>query len=343
MQGKLRIGIIGAGGIVRQRHLPALLAMPGVEIVAVSNSTYASSERFCREHLPHATPMKNWADLLALPDLDIIWIGTHPNLHAPLTISALEAGRHVFCQARMGMDRAEAEEMLAVSRRYPHLVTMLCPPPMGLKGDRWVRQILREGRLGKPLALHLEAFAFGNPDPSEPPSWRQREEISGLNVMSLGIYVEVLQRWLGPIRAVSAQTRVVHPLRGGVPVAIPDLVHVLARFEGGALGTLSFSSVSPCPPPSDTLRIDGENGSLYYDFATDAVRLGTRGQAVAPAPIPDDLACQWTVEADFIEAVRHPSRPRPHPDFEDGLAYMRVVQAVAEAAESGREVEIRLR
>jgi len=105
---KLRIGIVGAGNIVRARHLPALKKYPEVEIVAVSNSTYESSENVCRENLPHATPMQNWADLLALPDLDIIWIGTPPYMHSAVTISALEAGKHVFCQARMSMDLAEA-------------------------------------------------------------------------------------------------------------------------------------------------------------------------------------------------------------------------------------------
>src|SRR5438105_10354103 len=115
---KLRMGIVGAGNIVRTRHLPALKKNPEVEIVAVSNSTYESSEAFCKENCPSATPMANWADLLALPDLDIIWIGTPPYMHSAVTVSALEAGKHVFCQARMSMDLAEAEEMLATSKRF---------------------------------------------------------------------------------------------------------------------------------------------------------------------------------------------------------------------------------
>src|SRR5438309_5809727 len=144
---KLRVGIVGAGGIVRTRHLPALKRNPDVEIVAVSNSTYESAEKFCAENLPHATPMRNWADLLALPDIDIVWIGTPPYMHSAVTISALEAGKHVFCQARMANDRAEAEEMLAASRRFPKQVTMLCPPPYGLRGDRIVKKLLAENFL----------------------------------------------------------------------------------------------------------------------------------------------------------------------------------------------------
>jgi Predicted dehydrogenases and related proteins len=58
---KLRIGIVGAGNIVRTRHLPALKKNPDVEIVAVSNSTYESSERFCRENSLEALPIRDWA------------------------------------------------------------------------------------------------------------------------------------------------------------------------------------------------------------------------------------------------------------------------------------------
>jgi len=105
---KLRIGIVGAGSIVRTRHLPALKKNPDVEIVAVSNSTYESSERFCRENSLTALPMRDWAELVATPDIDIVWIGTTPFMHSAVTISALEAGKHVFCQARMSMDLVEA-------------------------------------------------------------------------------------------------------------------------------------------------------------------------------------------------------------------------------------------
>src|SRR5947209_13861044 len=189
---KLRIGIVGAGSIVRTRHLPALQARSDVEIVAVSNASYESARNFCEEYLPHATPIQNWADLLALEDLDIIWIGAPPYMHSAVTVSALEAGKHVFCQARMAMDLAEAQEMLATSRRYPELVTMLCPPPMGLRGDLVVKKLLSEGYVGQPHHVRLQSLSPSWIDPEAPAHWRQRIEISGLNVLALGVYFEVM-------------------------------------------------------------------------------------------------------------------------------------------------------
>src|SRR4029453_9576937 len=196
---KLRIGIVGAGNIVRTRHLPALKKNSDVEIVAVSNSTDESSERFCRENSLEALPIRDWAELVATPDIDIIWIGTTPYMHSAVTISALEAGKHVFCQARMSMDLVEAEEMLAVSRRYPELVTMLCPPPHGMRGDLLVQKLLAEEVLGRPHHLRLQSLNSAFLDPDAPAHWRQRIEISGLNILTLGIYVEVLQSWFGAI------------------------------------------------------------------------------------------------------------------------------------------------
>src|SRR5438105_11587574 len=205
---KLRVGIIGAGEIVRKRHLPALQRHSEIELVAVCNSTYESADKFCRENAPHVTPMQNWAELLAVPELDIIWIGAPPYTHSAVTISALEAGKHVFCQARMAMDLAEANEMLVASKKFPHLVTMLCPPPHGMRGDLLVQKLLADKILGTPHHLRLQSLNSAFLDPDAPAHWRQRIEISGLNTLTLGIYVEVLQRWFGDIAGVFARGKI---------------------------------------------------------------------------------------------------------------------------------------
>ena len=338
---KLRMGIVGAGSIVRARHLPALKKHPEVEIVAVSNSTYESSEKFCRENVPHATPIRNWPEVLALPELDIIWIGTPPYLHSAVTISALEAGKHVFCQARMAMDLAEAEEMLAASKRYPELVTMLCPPPFGLRGDLLIKKLLAENYIGKVHDVRLQSFTNTYLDPEAPAHWRQKIEISGLNVMTLGIYVEVLQRWLGNITGVFARGKVINPIRQGYEVIIPDLLNILCKFESGAEGVLEFSGVN-LTDESDRIEIHGDKGTLIYDFKTDNIRAAKLGSAeFHDVPLTPELTSEWRVENDFMAAVKSKGRIRPRPDFEEGVRYMRVVQAVADSRARNEWVEIK--
>ena len=337
----MRVGIIGAGNIVRTRHLPALKRSPDVEIVAVSNSTYESAEKFCQEHLPHATPMQNWADLVALPDLDVVWIGTPPYMHSAVTISALEAGKNVFCQARMSMDLAEAEEMLATAKRYPELVTMLCPPPYGLRADLLVKKLLAEEYIGRPHHIRLQSFTGNYLDPEAAAHWRQRIEISGLNVLTLGIYVEVLQRWLGEITGVFARGKIVYPVRQGYELIVPDLLTVLCRFASGAEGVLEFSGVDALGA-GDRLEIYGSLGTITYDFTSDIVQAGRIGdKALHVVDVTPDLEGGWHVEDDFIAAVKSKGRVRPRPNFEEGVRYMRVVQAVADSRARNEWVEIK--
>ena len=338
---KLRIGIVGAGSIVRTRHLPALKANPDVEIVAVSNSTYESSEKFCSENVPKATPIKHWPELVALPDIDIVWIGTPPYMHSAVTISALEAGKHVFCQARMSMDLAEAEEMLAASKRYPELVTMLCPPPFGLSGDLMVKKILAENYIGRPHHVRLQSFTSNYLDPNAPAHWRQKIEISGLNTMTLGIYVEVLQRWLGDITGLFARGKIIYPVRESYEVIIPDLLTVLCGFENGAEGVLEFSGINALAQ-ADRLEIYGSTGTMTYDFGSDVVQAGKLGdRALHVIDLPPELKGEWRVEEDFLAAVKSKGRVRPHPTFEDGVRYMRVVQAVADSRARNEWVAIK--
>lgn len=328
---KLRIGIVGAGNIVRTRHLPALEKHPEVEIVAVSNSIYESSEKFCQEYCPSATPMGNWPEMLALPDIDIIWIGTPPVMHSAVTVSALEAGKHVFCQARMSMDLAEAEEMFAASKRYPELVTMLCPPPMGMRADLLVKKLMAEDYIGRPHHVRLQSFTSNYLDPGAGPHWRQKIEISGLHVLTLGIYIEVLQRWLGEITGVFARSKVIQPIRQGYEVIIPDLLTVLCAFENGAEGVLEFSAIDALAS-GDRVEIYGSSGTLTYDFDSDVVQAGKVGdRGLHVVELPAELETEWRVEEDFLAAVKSKGRVRPHPNFEDGLRYMRVVQAVADS------------
>ena len=339
--GKLRIGIVGAGNIVLTRHLPALKKNPDTEIVAVSNSTYESSEQFCKEHCSGATPMANWADLLAVPDLDIILIGTPPYMHSAVTISALEAGKHVFCQARMSMDLAEAEEMLAASKRFPELVTMLCPPPFGMRADLLVKKLLAENFIGPPHAVRLQSFTGVYLNPEAPAHWRQKIEISGLNVLTLGIYVEVLQRWLGDITGVFARGKILNAERRGYQVIVPDMLNVLCVFESGAEGVLEFSGVH-AGAPNDRLRIFGDRGALLYDFTNERVRsVKYGGREMEDLDVPKELMTEWRVEDDFISAVKSKGRMKPRPSFEDGVRYMRVVQAVADSRAANEWVAIK--
>lgn len=336
---RIRIGIIGAGGIVKQRHLPGLLAIPGVEIVAVSNSTLASAQAFCKEHAPKAKAIERWEDVVDNEDVDAVWIGATPYLHADATIFSLQCGKHVFCQARMAASLQEAERMWEASMSFPDRVATICPAPHGMQGGEVVKKLIADGAIGSPHQMMLHSFSSAWLDASAPAHWRQKVEISGIQILTLGIFVEVVHRWLGDITEVAARGKVVIPQRGDYTVETPDFVNVLCKFRSGVEGTMMFSGVT-AHAPTDKFWLHGSEGSLSYDFVTDEIQLGRRGETPTLVPIPPDMQRNWTVERDFIAAVRDPSAPRPKPDFTEGIRYMRVVNGVWDSMDQRATVKV---
>src|ERR1700738_3944333 len=192
--------------------------------------------------------------------------------------------------------------MLAVSNRFPELVTMLCPPPYGMRADLLIKKLLAENSIGKPHDVRMQSFNGQYLNPEAPAHWRQKIEISGLNVLTLGIYVEVMQRWLGEIAGVFARGKILTAERRGYQVIVPDMLNVLCIFEYGAEGVLEFSGV-PVAAPNDLFPIFGDRGALLYDFTNERVRSVKYGvREMEDVDVPKDLVTEGSVENDFISA-----------------------------------------
>ncbi|MEO6054992.1 MAG: Gfo/Idh/MocA family oxidoreductase, partial [Chthoniobacterales bacterium] len=292
----LRIGIVGAGGIVRERHLPGLQPLGAVEVRAVANSTIDSALRFCKANVPAAEAVADWHDLVKRDDIDIVWIGATPQLHAPVTLAALTAGKHVFTQARMATNLEEARTMLAAAKARPDLVTMICPAPHGLRSGAYFKKLLDEETIGSVRMVRLQSLNGTFLDPRLPAHWRQRKEISGLNIMTLGIHIEVLQRWFGGIASVQAEGKAFVTLRNDYRVEVPDILNVLAEFENGAQGILEFSSVHS-GDPVEAMEVIGSKGILRYDYAKDSIELQRKGDPKWQVlESPKELLRDWQVE-----------------------------------------------
>jgi predicted dehydrogenase len=350
--GKLRVGFIGAGGIVRQRHVPGLKAVPGVELAGVVNSTPQSSER-AKNEFGIARTYESPEALIASDDIDVVWIGTQPYLHSKLSIAALEAGKHVFCQARMAMDYADARRMYDAWKKTDRTAS-ICPPPHYMRGDRVVRRMLGEGFLGKPYQVSVRSYGSQFHNPQAPLHWRQIGAVSGVNTLDVGMLSEVVHRWLGFTSRVAAQAITAIPQRppaqvnqgtGQTAVERPDAVTAAATMENGALFSGLWSGIAKFGEGANAIEIFGSDGTIRYLTGTDApgsgkILAGKAGDAEAhEVPIPEQEARRWTVEEDFIRAVREGKRD-PEPSFHDGLKYMEFTDAVFRSVASGRAIDL---
>jgi predicted dehydrogenase len=341
---RIRVGIIGAGGIVGSTHIPGLRRMPGVEIVAVANRSLESSRRAATEfNIPRA--YADWEQLLAADGIDAVLIGTWPYMHRAVTLAALASGRHVLCQARMANNAAEAHEMLAASRRYPTLVCQLVPSSSGYSIDIALRKLLADRVVGDILSVEVQRIQRGFAEFGGELDWRHNPEFSGYNVLNVGAIYELMLRWLGPGNHVMAKTRVHIPTRRdeqGVQrkATIPDHVEVLYELGNGAPVRMKFSETTGLSRGDDTW-IFGSEGTIHVDNANN-IFVGRRGdRELRPHPNPPEGRFRHRVEEEFINAIRG-IEPVTQNTFEIGVRYMEWTEAVHRSAASGRAVSLPL-
>jgi predicted dehydrogenase len=343
----IRVGIVGLGGNCRVRHVPGLRACDNVQITAVANrrreSTLAAAQEF---GIPRT--YDRWAELIADPDIDAVLIGTWPYLHCPIALAALAADKHVLTEARMAMDAAEARAMLAASRERPELIAQIVPSPLGFRADRVLRQLLESGFLGELREVVVLGTSDVLAEQQTPLSWRQVSELSGLNMLTLGILHETLVRWVADPVRVMAQVHAFTPERldpaTGVwrRVGTPDSVQVLAVLEDGARAMYHVSGVTRYGPGSQ-IHLYGSEGTLKYELAPhDKLWGAKRGESeLREIPVPPDQAYGWRVEEEFVAAIRGQQTVR-FTDFAAGVRYMEFTEAVARSAASGQAIELPL-
>lgn len=329
----LRIGLIGAGANTRQMHIPGLRKQAGVEIAGVVNRSRESSQRVADEFgIPRVFDSPE--ALCADPGIDAVCIGTWPYMHRDYTIMALEAGKHVLCEARMAMDLEQARDMLAASERNPGLVAQLVPAPFDFRLGPTIARLIEEGELGTIREVVVNALNGSGLDPKTPLHWRQRAEYSGKNVMMFGIYVEIIQRWLGDHTLIQAAGDIVIPERPdaetGKPgkVTVPDIYLVTAEMVNGARITYHLSSLAA--------SAEGNGISIFGSAATLRWKMGDTAEIIphgqAPRPIEPDPGTDrgWRVEEDFVASITT-GAPVRLTSFEDGVRYMAVVDRAHEA------------
>lgn len=341
----LRIGIVGLGGNTKLRHVPGLLACGDVKLTAVCNRRPESTAAAAREFgIPQT--YEHWQELVADPNVDAVVIGTWPYLHCPIAVAALDAGKHVLCEARMAMNAAEARQMLAASERNPQCVAQLVPSPFGLRVGRVVKELLVEGFLGQLREVVVIATGDALADAHAPLHWRQVAELSGVNMLQLGIVHETVARWLPPTARVFAQARACTTHRPDAETSLmrqvgtPDSVQVLTTLTDGAAAIYHVSGVTRFGLGMQA-HLYGSEGTLRLELTPTERLFGARrgDTALDEILIPDDKAGGWNVEADFVASIRD-GRPVEFTNFPAGVSYMEFTEAVARSAVTNTPVDL---
>lgn len=185
---KKRIGIIGVGQIGKS-HIEGYSKVPGAEIVAVADVNAVELKKVAEQH--HiASTFTDFRDLLKMKDVDAVDVCLHNNMHAPVTIAALEAGKHVYCEKPMAGAYCDAKAMLDAAQRCQRRLSIQLSTLFS-KETKVARILIAEGKLGR--MYHARSSGYrrrGRPfvDGYGTSNFVKKEIASGGALYDMGVY-----------------------------------------------------------------------------------------------------------------------------------------------------------
>ena len=332
-----------------------------------------AATRAAADRLGWAAAETDWRALIARDDVQLVDIAAPGDLHAPIAIAALAAGKHVLCEKPLANTVAEAEAMAAAAEdaAFGHGVRSMVGfnyrrvPALAL-----ARRLVAAGRIGVPRhfrAVYLQDWLV---DPDAPLTWRLQAEHAGSGALGdLGSHLVDLAHFLtgdgiDGVAAVSATFTGRRPRPDGAgtsPVTVDDAAVFTARFWSGALASFEVTRCAAGRKNALRIELNGSAGSLAFDLerlnelefydGTDAgtaegrATAGFRRILVTEAEHPY-LSGWWppghilgwehtfTHQAgDLLTAIA--AGRQPEPSFINGLAVQRVLDAVQRSAATG--------
>ena len=352
----LRAGIIGCGGIAQEGHIPGLLAA-GVEIGAVCDANEARA-REVGGTFGVAAVYTDYAELLARPDLDLVTIGLPNALHAPATVAALEAGKHVLCEKPMSVGSAGAEAMVAAARASGRLLSV----NQHMRFDRStlaLRDAVSSGTLGDVYLADVR-MTRQNGIPGYG-SWFTNRDLAGHGALfDIGVHMLDLALFvLGFPDVVAVQGYLGgHLGESGIGLGdwgidrgrsgrfdVDDTATATLTLAGGGQIRLHVAWAA-FAPAEERLTLYGTRGGADRSAAGgdgQQLRLFGCGEDGAIAELPIDPSLQggggWTGGiASFVRAVRDGEPLVVLP--EQTLQTTRILERIVESAAAGRELAL---
>ncbi|WP_285729929.1 Gfo/Idh/MocA family oxidoreductase [Nocardiopsis sp. ATB16-24] len=353
-----RAAVIGTGFMGRV-HSHAVRASGG-EVVGVAGSSPDKAERF-RVANGIARAHGDALELVRGDDVDVVHVCTPNDLHAPLSLAALEAGKHVVCEKPLATDADTARGLVQAAREAERVAVVPFVyrfHPMA----REARAQVAAGSLGRVTLAHGGYLQDWLLYPEED-NWRV-DPVRGGATRAFGDigshWCDMLEFVTGDrITAVSARTSRVNDTRDGRAVATEDLVSLQFSTVGGVIGNAVISQVSPGRKNRLVLEVSGTEGSLLFDQENpETLWAGSRGRtgtitrddpglsadaarlATVPVGHPQGYQdCFNALVADTAAAIAgHP--PEGLPVFEDGLRAAVLAEAVLLSDRERRWVDV---
>ncbi|MFO8151096.1 MAG: Gfo/Idh/MocA family oxidoreductase [Trueperaceae bacterium] len=261
-RGHVRWGFVGCGDVTEVKSGPAFARIPGSSVSVVMRRDAEKARDYAARHqVPRWTT--DATEVIESDDVDAVYVATPPSSHATYALQAAAAGKPVYVEKPLALDRTEGEAVVAACEAagVPLFVAYY---RRALPRFEFVRARLQDGSIGEPTMVQCELH---QPPPNDPaaPGWRWRADIGGDGLlMDLGSHgLDLLDHWLGPI--VEARSFTARRL----PWAdVTDEIVAALRFDGGVLGSAAWGFAGPTR--ADRITVVGSAGSVSVPLFADA-------------------------------------------------------------------------
>lgn len=348
MAQKVRVGIIGSGGIAQKAHMPGYAAIPDLcEIVAVADSSPEAAAKAAEEfHVPHV--FHDYKELLAMDEIDAVSVCTPNYLHYQPTLDAFAAGKHVLCEKPVAMNATEAAEMVAAGHKA------------GKKFQ--VGYNLRFARSNQILKSYVDAGDLGDIYYARAQALRRRgipgwgvfidkSKQGGGPLIDIGVHILDLTLWLmGHPKPVAASgiTYAKFGKRSDVVgflgqwdyanFTVEDFAAALIRLDNGATIVLESSFVANIPEEIFSTTLCGTEGGATSSPLTIVQEKHKSLQTFKPEFPNKEVNTHGAEVKAFIEAIQNDTEPLV--TGEQALMVAQIMDAIYASSESGREVAI---
>lgn len=344
----MRVGIIGCGNI-SGIYLKNAARLDAIDIVAVADLDLARAEAAAKEYGIESA-LGSGEELIGRDDIDIVLNLTTPQAHTAVNMAAIEAGKHVYCEKPLALNREDGRRTLQAAQKQG--VRVGCAPDTVLGGGhQTARKLIDDGAIGQPLSAVAFMVCRGHE------SWHPDPEFyykaGGGPMLDMGpYYLSDLTMLLGPVRRLtgSAQTLInprtitSEPKHGTkIDVETPDHIAGVMDFTNGAVGTIITSfAVSAANLPR--IEIYGSEGSLSVPDPNafgGPVKLLKHGESEwKDVPLSHGYAENWRALglADMASAIQ---TGRPHRITGDQAYHvLDVMLGFLDASDTGTHYEV---
>lgn len=363
---RLRVGLIGAGGRWGPwAHVPALQGLPQTELYAVCTAHADTAQAAAGKYgVKHA-----YSDVKALgadPQVEAALVAVRVPAHYALARSALEAGKHVYCEWPLGKDTKEAEELAALARQKK-LHTMVGLQRRASPAYLYMRELIQGGYVGEVLSVNMVMMNSGVLTRTSDRTW-QRDAKLGANPLTItfGHAIDAVLMVVGELTEASAVVSTQVPqwfesdTKQTVDTTAPDNIMIQGRLDSGAVINACVG-VQPYHGSGYRFEIYGKDGTLMMIGGGEAGQESNRrimgghkdDQALQELPVPERL--KWVPESvrkvgraydvgqmwvRFAEAIR--TGARVEPDFDHAVRRHRMLDAIRRASETGQRQKVLL-